>query len=125
MSMTMEEHLDFLREQLRNNVTKVEELIKDNPAISFAELFESIPYSQRHFSEAFKNKTGINLVAYRQRARIDRARKLLVESDLDLESICEAIGYTSVESFIKIFRSFNGCSPLLYRTRMQKLKESN
>lgn len=50
-----------------------------------------------------------------QRARIEKAKRLLVESELKLEDIAERVGYQSGNSFWVAFRNMTGVSPRQYK----------
>jgi len=52
-----------------------------------------------------------------QRVRIDRARKLLVESRDKLEVVAEKCGYQSANTFWFAFRQATGMSPRDYRRK--------
>jgi transcriptional regulator GlxA family with amidase domain len=50
-----------------------------------------------------------------QRVRIERAKKLLLESREKLNVIAELCGYRSANSFWSAFKQATGVSPKLYR----------
>lgn len=79
---------------------------------SCAERFDVAPQTLRR---KFKEATGHTLSAYLTSLRIDRAKALLVQTQLDVSEICAQCGYVDLSSFIRLFRSETGVSPGKYR----------
>lgn len=77
-----------------------------------AESFNIAPQTLRR---KFKEATGQTLSAYLTSLRIDRAKALLVQTQLDVSEICAQCGYVDLSSFIRLFRSETGASPGKYR----------
>ena len=77
-----------------------------------AERFDIAPQTLRR---KFKEATGTTLSAYLTTLRIDRAKALLVDTQLDIGEICAQCGYVDPSSFIRLFRSETGVSPGKYR----------
>ena len=71
--------------------------------------------SKSYLSRIFRQATGYTVNEYINASRIQESRRLLVESDLSVTQIAEAVGYESITYFEKIFRSHTGISPLKYR----------
>jgi transcriptional regulator GlxA family with amidase domain len=53
--------------------------------------------------------------------RIERAKVLLVESDLKIESIAYDVGYAHVGTFERAFRACTGTCPKAYREALKLL----
>ena len=79
-------------------------------------------YSHSQFLKIFKQYTGMSIVQYLNRVRIEYAAELLRNTDQTVLSICEECGYNSLSFFIKSFKSQYGQTPLLYR-KAQRRKE--
>lgn len=79
---------------------------------SCAENFDIAPQTLRR---KFKEATGQTLSAYLTSLRIDRAKTLLVQTQLDVSEICAQCGYVDLSSFIRLFRSETGVSPGKFR----------
>lgn len=73
--------------------------------------------SKSYLSRIFKQATGYTVNEYINVSRVLEARRLLIESDLSVTQIAEAVGYDSITYFEKIFRSQTGTSPLRYRKK--------
>ena len=78
-------------------------------------------YSHSQFLNIFKHYTGVSIVQYLNRLRIDYAAELLRHTDDTVLSVCEKCGYDSLSFFIKSFKSQYGQTPLQYR-KSQRVK---
>ena len=70
-----------------------------------------------HFCRVFKRATGITPHQYVLKAGLDKAQHMLVQSDLNLGAVAEAMGFTSQSHFSRAFRAYAGTSPREYRNR--------
>jgi AraC family transcriptional regulator len=71
--------------------------------------------SEFHFSRAFKRTTGFKPSQYFINLRMERARRLLRESNRSIIEIGLNVGYTSLSHFARIFHREVGISPSRYR----------
>lgn len=74
----------------------------------------------RHVSSAYLSRvahaaTGKTITQLLQERRIERAKKLLTETDLTVIDICMAVGYSNSSYFYRIFEAAEGMSPTAYR----------
>jgi len=72
-----------------------------------------------HFSRTFKEEVGEKFVEYIAKCRLNRAKHLLVETDLKMDEIAEKVGYWGRNSLIRAFRRYEGITPAKYRTLHQ------
>lgn len=94
-------------------VREIERNCKDS--FSLEGLAERYGVSKYHFSRAFKQYIGMNFSEYVTHARMKRARELLRYTDKPITDVAEACGLYDVSYFIRLFRSREGCTPLVYR----------
>ena len=73
----------------------------------------------RTFKRRFKAATGHTPIAYVQRIRIERAKRLLEASDRSVEEISWAVGYEDPASFRRLFKRLTGMAPGAYRQRFR------
>ena len=66
-------------------------------------------------STTLKTLTGLTLVEMRTRWRMRVASELLRYTELPLTEVMRRIGYTSQQSFSRMFRKAYGAAPLEYR----------
>jgi AraC-like DNA-binding protein len=70
-----------------------------------------------HFIRLFKALFGETPHQYRSRAQIEKARHLLILTDLSVTDVCMAVGFSSLGSFSALFSRRVGCSPSEFQRR--------
>ncbi|MDR1352989.1 MAG: helix-turn-helix domain-containing protein [Treponema sp.] len=83
--------------------------------ISLKEVADASGLSAPYFSNIFKEEMGENLTNYLNRLRVEKAGRLLTETDMSLSEIAGVCGFENQSWFSKIFKSFTGVSPGKYR----------
>jgi AraC-like DNA-binding protein len=78
-------------------------------------------YAKNHFARLFLERERMSFVKYISRLRLERAKRLLIDTDLSVTRIAGLSGYTSVEYFCRSFRRALQMSPLHYRERAPEL----
>lgn len=91
----------------------IEEHYKDR--ISLENLLEQIPYSKSHLLRIFKIHTGMSIVDYINKFRIEKACLELIYSNKSATEIALNNGFNTTQYFTKIFRRYIGCTPVVYR----------
>jgi len=71
--------------------------------------------STPHFSRAFKRDLGVAPQQYAVRQRIEKATRLLRDTDLKLSEIAQAAGFADQSHFAKCFARITGTSPSAFR----------
>lgn len=98
-------------------VFRARDLIADefDRRISLEDASREACLSPFHFHRLFKQTFGQTPHDFLTSRRIDRAKKLLVQSNLSITEICFEVGYSSPGSFTSLFQREVGCSPRDYR----------
>ncbi|MFF0946432.1 helix-turn-helix domain-containing protein [Rhizobium leguminosarum] len=99
--------------QLRRATEFIEENCLRN--IRLEELAGLTGLSQSHFSHAFKASTGIAPHQWQTNARLDRAKRLLVESENALTAIAAETGFADQAHFTRVFRKHVGITPASWK----------
>lgn len=86
-----------------------------NPQFSLGLLADQFEVTPQTLRRNFKEATGQTLSNYLISLRIERAKQLLAETDLNLSNICVQCGYIDVSNFARLFKSEVGMSPGVYR----------
>ncbi|MBK1840415.1 helix-turn-helix transcriptional regulator [Azospirillum sp. YIM B02556] len=87
--------------------------------VELQELASLVNLSQWHFARAFKASTGMSPYQWQLDARLKEARHLLLTTDLTIEDIAIATGFSDHMHLIRRFRSKTGMPPAAWR-RMHK-----
>lgn len=85
-----------------------------NP-ITLREVSEAAGISSCYLSRLFRKETGMSLVDYIQRERIEAACNMLTYSEYSLSQIGEYLCFSNQSYFIRIFKKFTGMTPAKYR----------
>jgi AraC-like DNA-binding protein len=81
---------------------------------------KSTGMSDSWFRRLFREKYGIAPMSFRQRLLHERARRLLLNTNLTVKEISFQLGYDSQNYFSRIFKISEGMSPLHFRERAQR-----
>jgi AraC family transcriptional regulator len=82
---------------------------------SLAEMAAIANLSPYHFARSFKRSTGHSPHQYVLRCRIERARELLLGTDLPVGVVAREVGFASPSHFAQQFRRFVGFVPSALR----------
>ena len=100
-------------------VLKAQEWVhmRDGRDVSLAALATAAGLERRTLLRRFASATGMTPIEYSRRVRIARARELLGGGELSQKEIAQALGYSDVASFARVFRKAMGETPGTYRKR--------
>ncbi|TCM54431.1 AraC family transcriptional regulator [Rhizobium sp. PP-F2F-G48] len=79
--------------------------------IRLEELADLTGLSQSHFSQAFKASTGMPPHQWQMKARIERAKTLLVARTASLSEVAAITGFADQAHFTRAFRKMSGTTP--------------
>ena len=102
------------------------EYLKDHFAqrITLEELAEMEHISTSYLSRKFKQRTGVTVVTYINRLRVEKAQQLLMASSLDINEIAYQTGFESSKYFYRVFKSVTGESPANFRRKYKRSAKS-
>jgi YesN/AraC family two-component response regulator len=98
---------------------KAETYIRENLTrkITLSEIANVAGLSAPYFSTIFKEEMGENLSKYINRLRVEKASKMLLETNFSLSEISSTCCFQDQSWVSKIFKSFTGISPGKYRNQ--------
>ncbi|MGB4529033.1 MAG: AraC family transcriptional regulator [Bacillota bacterium] len=79
-------------------------------------------YSLYHFHRIFRMIFGVPPAEYIRRRRLSVAAELMLRSDMNLDRVAEASGFSCKEVLIRAFQRVHGVSPTSYRRARNCLK---
>lgn len=83
--------------------------------ISLEKLSNIVHLTPAYVSTTFKKENGFSIKEYIQRAKIEEAKYLLTNTDIQILSISTSLMYSSQTYFSKIFKRYTGYLPSEYR----------
>ncbi|BES73197.1 helix-turn-helix domain-containing protein [Marinobacter nanhaiticus D15-8W] len=100
-------------------VRRIQGWAMDNLETPFTlgEMADQASLSIRHLTRLFQKETGRSPMEFVERARLDKARRLLQDTDLPLKSIAFRCGFSSDDQFRRTFRKYLSVVPNDYRSR--------
>ncbi|MGH9949812.1 MAG: helix-turn-helix domain-containing protein [Pyrinomonadaceae bacterium] len=100
------------------NLQKITKYIDANlhEDLRLSDLAEIVGLNQYRFAHNFKDTTGYAPHQFIVRLRLERAKKMLRETEMSVTEIAYAVGYGSPSRFTQSFRRHNGITPSAYRS---------
>ncbi len=89
-----------------------EHLDRDLDLAGIAQAAELSPY---HFARSFKQTTGFTPIQFLMQRRIERAKRLLADSELPLADVALSVGFKNQSHFSTLFRKFTEITPKAWR----------
>lgn len=86
--------------------------------ITLTGLSEKYKVSTSHLSSLIKAELGLSFSEYLASKRIQKAKELLADETLSIDSIAEMVGYNDYFYFTKVFKKSTGISPSKYRKNL-------
>jgi AraC-like DNA-binding protein len=129
-ALEMEQHkVDGNKRKKRGNMLSLKEMEAITEMSSFIQEFSERKYTisgcckqsglfTAKLQYGFKKLHATTVTNHIRRVRLDHARHLMRETDLNISQIVHSIGLTSRSYFSKIFRNQFPCSPKEYRNTL-------
>jgi two-component system response regulator YesN len=92
--------------------------------ISLVQIASYVNLNPFYFSKMFKKKTGETFSDYVMKVRIEFAKQLMLNENLNLKEISYQIGFKDPNYFSRVFKKYTNESPKSYRQKVLKLKLS-
>lgn len=93
-----------------------------NRDISLNEVAQYIYRSPEYLSRLFKAETGEKFSSYLTVYRLNKAKDLLLNTDMKIYEIADAVGYTTPSYFSKMYREYMGVAPEVTRSQKNSRK---
>ena len=92
--------------------------------ISVEDLAKVCHLHHTHFIRVFKKKTGETPGKFIQLRKMEKAKKLIEETDIPISEVMSRVGIVDAAQFSKKFRSFFGNSPRAYRKDIRGMHDA-
>ena len=84
--------------------------------LSLGDLAEGVGLHPNYVCNLFKKSTGESYLSYLHKERLAAARKLIQETDYNMERIAAEVGYNSATQLARVFRKYEGIAPSTLRS---------
>lgn len=103
-------------------VNKTIEILKNSiyGRIDFDGLCNDIGYSKSYIARVFKAKTGFTVMDYYINLKIGEAKRLLLETHMNIDTIASSLCFESPQYFSKVFKKRTGMTPKYFRNKIFK-----
>jgi AraC family transcriptional regulator len=101
--------------KLRKAIEFINNNLDEEMAVGLAAVAKEVQMSYSHFARAFKQSMGISPNVYMTEQRIERAKKLLSDTDLRIADIALRTGFASQSHFTSTFRKLVWTTPKAFR----------
>jgi AraC-like DNA-binding protein len=86
--------------------------------INLADVARASHVSTFHLCKIFKRATGLTFIEYRNRLRIESAKELLLNPNLNVSEVAYSVGFQSLTQFNRLFRRVVGRAPTGFRSNL-------
>ena len=106
--------------KLRQAVALIDHFLSDEEEgrVGLRVVARAVSMSYFHFSRAFKQSMGMTATNYIAERRIERAKKMLEETELPISEIALRSGFSSQSHFTTAFRRLAGATPKAFRAAL-------
>lgn len=84
---------------------------------SLDEMAKALFVNGSYLLRSFRQQTGMTPLNYHHMIRCQKAKELLLTTQLSISQVGETVGFVSSAHFSHIFRKTEGCTPSEYRTK--------
>lgn len=82
-----------------------------NPELTLKSVADYVGLNEKYLSTRFTKEAGTTFSAYLTDLRMQKAKNLMISTDLRMYEISERVGYHNVEHFNRMFKKSFGFSP--------------
>jgi len=99
--------------RIGSTIALIEKDIAEN--LQIKHLSKSAFLSETQFKKLFKEQTGLSVMKYVTKLRMEKAQALLTHTDYPLQIIGEKVGYQELSAFSRKFSQYFGLSPAKFK----------
>ena len=86
-----------------------------NKSFDSTDIEKRFSISYDHANRLFKKRMGLGIISYRNCLRIEKAKVLLLTTELSVEAIADEVGFSDVYYFSRFFKKTVGVSPTHFK----------
>lgn len=92
--------------------------------LSLARVAAAVHVSPFYFCKLFHRNGDVTFKEFVSRARVERAKQLLLDSNKRVSEVCFEVGFNSLTSFNRVFHAVTGRTPTGYREQLPGSSET-
>lgn len=107
----------------KDMVSEIKEFIDENytnQALNVAMIGEYFNITPYYISNIFKKRENISMLDYISKKRVENAKKMLVTTEMNLETIALQCGFTNIRTFMRVFQKYEIVTPGKYKELNKK-----
>lgn len=103
-------------------VCKIIEILKSNiyGGLNYDQLCSDLGYSKSYIARIFKVNMGYTVMDYYLNLKIGEAKRLLLETHMNIDAIAGSLQFESPQYFSKVFKKRTGMTPKYFRNKIFK-----
>lgn len=107
----------------KGRINTVYDYIQNNylKQITLADISSKVNMSEEYFSRFFSKTMKKPFFEFLNEFKINKACKLLLETDKQVSEVCYLAGFESIPFFYRQFKKFKNCQPKNYRQNYQQV----
>jgi len=112
-------HRSMETSELSPAVRQAKEFIDQHYAeqVTLEDIARASLLSPYHLSRTFKAQIGVAPHAYLNQRRLDKARRLLLTTQMTVQDISDRVGFSNVNILIRSFKNAAGMTPTAFRSK--------
>ena len=108
-----------------NMIDKALRMIRSNysdKSLSLQQVADVLKINSSYLSRLFKKETDMNFMDYLTSVRVEKAKALLIDTDVRNAEISDKVGFCDARYFSQVFRKKMGVTPSEFRLQFLKSK---
>ncbi|RYY30203.1 MAG: AraC family transcriptional regulator [Chitinophagaceae bacterium] len=114
LNHTDKERINMVYDYIQQNYMK---------QVTLADIASRVNMSEEYFSRFFSKTMKKPFFEFLNEFKINKACKLLLETDKQVSEVCYQSGFESIPFFYRQFKKFKNCQPKNYRQNYQQVSE--
>ncbi len=126
MCVILQKYCSQKTEQPENNFDKILQFVEANYAsydLSLDKVANYAGTSKSQMSKLFKKYVGVSYIDYVTKLRMEKAKELLVHTDISIKDVFRKVGYIDTTNASKKFKAYFNVTPSLWRSMGQEERE--
>ena len=110
-------------ERFRRKLERIVHTRLRNPNLNIDIIAAQLGLGRTNFYRKVRELMGMSPNDYLRKCRMERAAELLCTSELAVNDVCVQVGMPDAQYFSRVFKTFFGVSPSVYREQQQSIRK--